>query len=459
MKIFRTVPGEGIYFREEDQEFGNAQPATEGAIVNVYDDMAYQEILGFGGAFTESAAYLYSQLTDEEKALFLRRYFDRETGLGYNFGRVAIQSCDFSLDAYQYVREGDQTLESFDISRDRRYILPFLKDALHYCHGDITLFASPWSPPAYMKDNESRFRGGVLKEEYKALWAQCYVKFIRAYEAEGVKIAAVSVQNEPNARQSWESCAYTPEQEREFIEKYLAPALDEAGLSHIKIIIWDHNKERVYDRAKAVLSSPEVEKRVWAVGHHWYTGDHFEAPRLVHERFGKVLISSEICCPITTDDVDVAERYAMEIGEDFNNFTGAFCDWNLLLSHQGGPFHNRTEKTESVAGKVFEDKAHGCYAPVLYDTEKKQVAYTPAYYYIGHFSRFVKPGARRVATTKYSRDLMTCGFVNPDGEPVLVIMNPTPRQMPVTIRHNDICTCLEMEPHSILTALLSPTLC
>lgn len=454
MKIIKTVPSQGVYFQEETVPEGNVPSDNEGYVVNVFDDVKYQEVIGFGGAFTESAAYLYAQLSEAQKRDFMEKYFSREKGIGYNFGRTHINSCDFSLDIYDYVQPGDKTLETFSLERDRRYIIPFLKDAAAYCEQELTLFASPWSPPAYMKDNEYAVGGGSLKEEYKAVWARYYAKYIQAMAAEGITISAISVQNEPKAIQTWESCHYTPEQEREFVEKYLSPALDAEGLSHIQIIVWDHNKERVYDRSKKIFASQPVRDRVWAVGHHWYTGDHYEGLRLVHEQFGKVLISSECCCPISTPDQTVAECYGMEICNDFNNYTGAFCDWNLMLSQNGGPFHNRSGETVASPGKIFEDKSQGCYAPVLWNTEKRELTYTPTYYYIGHFSKFVQRDARRIATTRYTDRLQVCGFENPDGTLVLVMMNTTDEPLPAVIRHQDICTGTELAAHSIMTVLM-----
>ncbi len=453
MKIIKSIPAQNLYYQESVSENGNVLPKQERGVVNVYDEVEYQQIMGIGGAFTESAAYNYSLLTDEQKKDFMEKYFDREKGLGYNFGRCHINSCDFSLDIYSYVQDGDQDLSTFTLERDRKYVIPFIKDAQKYTGEDLMFFASPWSPPPYMKENESAIEGGCLKQEYKMLWAKYYARYIKEMEKEGITISAVSVQNEPKAIQTWESCSYTAEQEAEFIEKYLAPALDAEGLSHIKIIIWDHNKERVYERAKQVLASPEVNRRVWAVGHHWYSGDHFEGLRLVHEQFNKVLISSEICGMIHEDPIGLAEKYAKEMCEDFNHFTSYFCDWNLLLDEQGGPFHNRNRKPQP-GQKIFEDKSRGCHAPILYNTQTKELQYTPIYYYIGHFSKFIQKGAVRVATTKHDLRLHTSAFRNPDGSLVLVVINPTNEQLPAIVRHNEVCTNAEMEPHSIMTVIL-----
>lgn len=454
MKIIKSIPNENRYFEEVIIEDGNIDSITEPAIINVFDEFEYQTVLGFGGAFTESAAYNYAQLTDEQKKDFMIKTFSRKDGIGYNFGRTHINSCDFSLDIYTYVERGDRDLSTFNIERDRKYIIPFIKDALEYCGDELVLFASPWSPPDYMKENEIAIRGGALKEEYKPVWARYYAKYIKAMREEGINISAITVQNEPNAKQPWESCSYSPEDERDFIENYLDPILDEEGLSDIKIMIWDHNKERVYDRSKRIFTSEKVKNRVWGVAYHWYSGDHFEGLRLVHEKYGKQLVSTEICGSIRENPLYLAERYGEELFGDFSNFTTAFCDWNLMLSEKGGPFHNRSSSTTSVAGIIFEDKSRGCHAPIIYNTESKELIYTPIYYYIGHFSKFVERGAKRIATTKYNKNIKTIAFKNPDGKLVVIAMNLSEREMPAVIRHNDVCTKTIMEPHSIMTAFI-----
>lgn len=444
------------YFFEESIDMGNASRDSEVAVVNIFDKIEYQEILGFGGAFTESSAYNYSLLTDENKKKFMEMYFDREKGIGYNFGRTHINSCDFSLDIYSYVQKGDETLETFDISRDKKYIIPFIKDALKYCNDELVLFASPWSPPEYMKDNQSVIGGGKLLEEYKKVWSLYYAKYIKAFADNGIKISALSVQNEPMAKQTWESCNYSDQDEKEFLEKYLIPTLNKENLSDVKIILWDHNKERIYDRTEKILKdNKELSDKIWAVGHHWYTGDHFDGLRLVHEQFDKPLICTEFCCSLADDLIQSAERYAKEICGNFNNFEIASCDWNLLLNDKGGPFHNRSKTTVSVPGVVFDDVSGGCLAPVLRNCETNELDITPIYYYIGHFSKYLMRGARRIATTKYTDALDVCAFKNPSGEIVCVIMNSSNLDLPVNIRIKDSVTEIQINAHTIKTFLLT----
>lgn len=449
-KRIETCPAEGVFFQESDVIANDFPESIEWGIVNIYDDVIYQEILGFGGAFTESSAYVFSLLDEEKKKRFLKLYFDRADGIGYNFGRTHINSCDFSLDTYSSVADGDKLLDTFSLKRERKYIIPFIKNAMEYCPEEIYLFASPWSPPAYMKDNNNMLHGGRLLDEYKSIWADYYVRYIKEMAKENIRIRCVTVQNEPAAVQTWESCNYSAEEEQEFIDKYLIHSLDSAGLADIGIMIWDHNKEKVYDRAKKILGNKKIADRVSAVAHHWYSGDHFEGPRLVWEQLHKPLVCSEFCGAITDDVNLLAERYGVEICENLNNFVIASCDWNLLLDQKGGPYHDRTAKTE---GGLLEAKDDGCFAPILYDTSENELIVTPIYYYIGHFSKYIRRGAKRVATTKHSKYLYVCAFVNPDGSKVCVILNTADTELYSTLRYRGGCTSNIMKPHSITTFL------
>ena len=454
-----TDISKNLFFYKEVLPIGNASKEAEVAVVNIFDKIEYQEILGFGGAFTESSAYNYSLLTDENKKRFMEMYFDREKGIGYNFGRTHINSCDFSLDIYSYVKKGDKILETFDISRDKKYIIPFIKDTLHYCNDELVLFSSPWSPPEYMKDNQSVIGGGKLLEDYKKVWALYYAKYIKAFADNEIKISALSVQNEPMAKQTWESCNYSAQEEKEFLEKYLIPTLNKENLSDVKIILWDHNKERIYDRTEEILKdNKELSDRIWAVGHHWYTGNHFDGLRLVHEQFGKPLICTEFCCSLADDLIQSAERYAKEICGNFNNFEIASCDWNLLLNDKGGPFHNRSKTTVAVPGVVFDDVSGGCLAPVLRNSETNELIFTPIYYYIGHFSKYLKRGAKRIAITRYTDALDVCAFRNPNGDIVCVLLNSSNLNLPVNIRIKDTVTEIQINAHTIKTFLLTESI-
>lgn len=441
IKVYESNPKDQTYYSEYDLPYGNSNVEEEGNIVNLCEEIKYQRILGFGGAFTEAAAYNYSLLDEVGKKEFIEKYFDREKGIGYNLGRTHINSCDFSLDVYSYIEDGDLALETFGIERDRKYIIPFLKDAMKVCPEEIFLFSSPWSPPAFMKTGKSAIAGGKLMDEYKKVWALYYAKYIKAYRNEGIKISALTIQNEPKAVQTWESCVWTAEEERDFIVHDLAPVLEQEGLGDIKIIIWDHNKERVYERAADIFESSEAKERVWAVGHHWYSGDHFEGLSMIHECFGKPNICTEFCSEShQADPIFTAERYAKSICGNLNHYMIASCDWNMMLDENGGPFHNRT--------------GGGCYAPVFVDSKTGALNFTPTFYYIGHFSKFIERGARRIGFTKYTQQLSVTAFENPDHSIVCVIMNANDQDAPVVLRHKKQNTAMQVKAHTIVTVVM-----
>ena len=237
----------------------------------------FQRIEGFGGAFTESAAVTWQSLTPELRKEVLEGYFGHDQGHGYTLCRVHMNSCDFSLGNYAHANTaGDVLLQNFSIERDRQTLLPFIKQAQQVAGKPINLLVSPWSPPAWMKSNGEMNNGGQLLPQYRQAWAHYFVRFIEEYTKEGLHVWGVSVQNEPAARQTWESCLYSAEEERDFVRDFLGPELNRAGLSHLRIIIWDHNRDLMVERASVVYSDPEAARYVWGTGFHWYGEDHFE---------------------------------------------------------------------------------------------------------------------------------------------------------------------------------------
>ena len=236
-------------------------------VVRVRPDETAQRVLGFGGAFTEAAGVTFSGLSEARQQEFLRAYFDEKAGHGYTLCRTHINSCDFSLGNYAYAETpGDTALADFSIDRDRKYLLPLIQRARRVAPRGFRLFASPWSPPAWMKTNGMMNNGGRLKPEYRRTWAQYYARYIQCYEAEGVGIWGLTVQNEPAATQRWDSCIYSAEEERDFVRDHLGPVLHEAGLGDRKIIIWDHNRDGMAERAAVILGDPAAARYVWARG-------------------------------------------------------------------------------------------------------------------------------------------------------------------------------------------------
>lgn len=389
-------------------------------VIAINTKETFQQHMGFGASFTEAAAYTFHEMPKKLQDDFIRACFDKETGLGYTLGRVHIHSSDFSLENYTYVKEGDKTLETFDTSREDKWVIPMIKKAEKQAEEKMQLLASPWSPPAYMKDNNDMNYGGKLLDEYKQTWAEYYVKFIESMASKDVNIWGVSIQNEPAAVQCWDSCSYTAEDERDFVKNYLGPTMHQHGHEDKAIIIWDHNRDIMVERAATVLSDPEAAKYVWGTGNHWYCSEAFENLSIVHHMFpDKHILFTEGCVELTGISTDTTgkkgyigswkngETYGRNIMGDFNNWSEGWIDWNILLNEQGGPNH-----------------VHNfCEAPLMYDRNKKELMYNTSYYYIGHFSRYIKKDALRVLTFTSLDHVHAVSFKNPDGKTVIVVQN------------------------------------
>ena len=393
------------------------QPLENEVSVFVNPEKSFQTFLGIGGAITDASAEVFARLPPEKQEEFLTAYYDKEKGIGYSLCRTPIHSCDFSSGSYTYIEEGDAALETFSIEHDRAYKIPLIKKAIQAAGGSLLLYASPWSPPAFMKDNNNMLQGGKLLPEYYDAWAMYYAKFIRAYEAEGMPIWGITIQNEPMAVQRWESCIYTAEEERDFLKDHLGPTLEREGLGDKKIVVWDHNRDLINHRANTIFEDPEAAKYAWGIGFHWYEtwagGDPmFSNLGNIRESFPtKNLLFTEGCQEGFRADRyqywQHAERYGRSIINDFNNGTVGWTDWNILLDQNGGPNH----------------VGNFCFAPLHGDTDSGELIYTPTYYYIGHFSKFIRPGAKRISTVSSRSHLLSTTFVNEDRSMVSVVMN------------------------------------
>ena len=188
---------------EEIGFYDKLSPTEKDAEIYIDPSKTFQTVLGIGGALTDASAETFYKLPKDKQQEILKAYYDPRSGIGYTLGRTHINSCDFSSESYTYVNDGDKELKSFNIARDLKYRIPFIKEVLATAGKNFTLFVSPWSPPAWMKDNNSMLHGGKLKPEYYETWAGYYGKFIQAYEKEGIPIWGLTVQNEPMASQSW----------------------------------------------------------------------------------------------------------------------------------------------------------------------------------------------------------------------------------------------------------------
>jgi len=431
--------------QKEDLSFTDfPQPDEMFPTIMVDPGKKFQVIEGFGGAFTDAAAETFYKMPADKQQEILNAYFTSDKGIGYTLCRTHINSCDFSSGSYAYDEvPGDTLLEHFSIEHDEKYRIPMIQAALKTSGNNIKIFASPWSPPAWMKTNNNMLRGGKVKPEYLGAWARYYVRFIKEYGMQGIPIWGLTVQNEPMSVQTWESCIFTGEDERDFIKKYLGPTLVMNKMTDVKLMIWDHNRGIMYQRAKTVYDDPDASKYVWGMGFHWYVGNHFDNVRLVHDGYpDKKLVFTE-GTPASYDekrlgDWQWGEQYAESIIMDINNWASGWVDWNILVDEKGGPNH----------------VGNFCIAPLIGNTKTGEIVYMNSYYYIGHFSRFVVPGARRIVSSSNDDRLLSTAFINPDGTIIVVLMNQTDRDIEFKTWLEGKAVQSKSPAHSILTMLI-----
>ena len=465
---------------------------VESNVVGLYPEYLFQEIEGFGCALTETSCYLLSKMTEEDRKAALECWFGTK-GADARFVRIHIDSCDYSLDEYQAVADPirDPELETFSISRDRKYIIPVVKEAIRLSGNSISVLLSPWSPPSQWKTppemqandaavyggyvNEIDFSkpnrcfGGRLKPEYYGSWAKYLVKYIQAYLEEGIPVTMLSVQNEANAATNWDSCVWSGAQEKDFLQNYLYPEMKAAGLSEkIGIYIWDHNKERMIEHIDAMMDETTM-GMIQGFAYHWYSGDHFQALSLLHGKYpDKILMHSESCglhipgktmafdipkdameaipeemkaamkrTPLQVDFQD-AKDYAHDLIGDINNGMNRWIDWNMIVDRTGGPRH-----------------VPGGFAAPLVAEEDNSFTKTISYHYICDIVKVVKPGARRMGLSTCKKSLEAAAVKNLDGSVGVILLNQEKKKLPVALRMEGYLCQFELPEETLSTVLLT----
>ncbi|WP_298151680.1 glycoside hydrolase family 30 protein [Flavobacterium sp.] len=445
--IYTTAENTDLKLSETDKvTFSPAEQPVEREIsIFVEPKKSFQTFMGIGGAITDASAEVFAKLSAAKQQEFLNAYYTMDKGIGYSLMRTTIHSSDFSSGSYTYIQEGDKDLKTFSIEHDRQFRIPLIKKAIQAAGGKLLLYASPWSPPAFMKSNKTMLKGGTLLPEYNQAWANYYTKFIKAYEKEGMPIWGITVQNEPMATQTWESCIFTAEAERDFLKNFLGPTMAKEGLGSKKIVVWDHNRDLMNQRANVIFSDPAAAKYAWGMGFHWYETwaggtPMYDNVQKVHEAYPtKNLLFTEGCVekfdPSKYQVWANGERYGASMINDFNNGTVGWTDWNILLDQTGGPNH----------------VSNFCLAPIHADTTTGELIYTPSYYYIGHFSKFIRPDAKRISTVASRSQLLSTSFLNTDGKMVTVVMNQSNAAVPYNLVISNKKATMEIPAHAIQT--------
>ena len=401
----------------------------------------FQTITGFGAAFTESSAYLLNKLSKKNRDTIMKAYFAKE-GANYSLTRTHMNSCDFSLSQYSYSPvENDVELEHFTIKDDEDDLIPMIKDALAISEDGFKIFASPWTAAPWMKDN-NEWVGGKLLPKYYDTWALFFSKYIDAYKAKGIDVWGFTVENEPHGNgNNWESMHYTPKEMTDFVEFHLGPKLEADGHGDKIILGYDQNRAGIKEWVDEMYRSESSSKYFHGTAIHWYESTFEVFPedlQYAHNKApNKFLIETEGCIdsqvPVWKDDAwywkkeatdwgwdwapeedkhlhpkySPVNRYARDIIGCLNNWVDGWVDWNMVLDKQGGP-------------NWFKN---WCIAPVIVDPENDEVYFTPLYYIMAHFSKYIRPGATVIGVDNSDKSLMVTAAENPDGSIVAVLFN------------------------------------
>ena len=412
-------------------------------IIEIFPDQTFQTITGIGGSFTEASAYLLNRLSPENRHAILEAYFG-DSGAKYSLTRTHINSCDFSLGNYSYAPIADDlALVHFSIQEDMDDLIPMIKDAMKLSSEGFKIIASPWTAPPWMKDNQD-WRGGKLLKEHYPTWALFFTKYLKAYQDQGINIWGVTVENEPLGNDNnWESMHFTASEMNDFVKNHLGPKLQNDGWN-IPILGFDQNRdEALFHWVDTMYGDAEAAKYYGGTAVHWYASTFEVFPEALQYAHSKAptkhLIQTEACVdaqvPVWRDDewywsanatdwgwdwapedqkylhpmyVPV-HRYARDIIGCLNNWIDGWVDWNMVLDRQGGP-------------NWFKN---WCVAPVIVDPEQDEVYFTPLYYVMSHFSKYIRPGAQRIGFKTNNENLLLTALRNTSGEVVLILFNPT----------------------------------
>lgn len=380
------------------------------------------EILGIGGAITDASAVVYDACSSEMKAKIMQAYFDPEYGLGYSVVRTTVHSCDFSPASYCYVKKWDKELKSFSIEHDLQYRIPMIQDAIATARHNLMIYASPRSPPAWMKTNKSLYQWWSLLPKYHDTRAQYLLRFIQEYEKVGINLRGLTIQNEAAASQRRESCLYTAQEEIVFALEHLRPALDQTWYENLKLIARDHNRDYMYQRAIAyreyITQHPELPKHALrGIGYHRY--ETRSNPKELYPTISDMARDFPEFALVFTEgcqegfdakrlyDRSIGRRYSAGLIRDLQQGTCLRTDWNIVLDMNGGPNHADNK----------------CFAPLHVFPEYDIIHFTPSYYHIGHISRWVTPGSHIIGINASKSHLISLAAQRPDGKIVIVVSN------------------------------------
>ena len=433
MKFLKISSSLNNYWVKEEIELNPLSNVKAEIIVN--KNKRYQKILGFGGAFTDATIENYNLLDSKQKKAFLDGYFSKE-GLNYNLGRYPMQSTDFSSYSYNYLAKDSRDLNTLSLDADKDKIA-LIKECEKVREDKLTLMLSTWSPLEWMKTNNSLYQGGHLKKEYYDDWAKYLAKVAYLLKKEDINIKMITSQNEVEAKQTWESCLFTPEEEGTFVN-YLYKYLKEYKVDDVNIMLLDHNRDLIPERISKTMKY--VTSPIYGVAYHWYDHSCFSNLTKFHEQYPDFhILMSECCVELLVDknpigDISHAEKYAYEMIQDLNNYSEGYIDWNLMLNEIGGPNH----------------VGNYCESPIMFNRNTKELMFLPSYYYIGHFSKYLDNESVRIDTVCLKEGVSAVSFVNKENKTTLIILNKENKNQLVNIELNNEMYAFDVPAHTII---------
>lgn len=420
----------------------SASPAD--AVIRIDEQQGRQAITGFGGTFTESTAYNLRRLSAAKRKEILNAFFHPDSGAGWTLLRTTINSCDAASMYYSYDETpGDTLLKQFSIQKDvDNFMIPTLQQAQDIPGASFKIFASPWTPPVWMKNTRKHNIGYLLPQYYKT-WALYFSKYISGYKQQGISISAVTPQNEPMAyQQAWDACGWTASQMNLFIKDHLGPELQKQFKDSVAIWAYDHNKKNMLAWMDTLTADPQTAEYIDGITYHWYEegeGKQFAPVLEAYKKYpGKPIIASEQgVFGLHLRDGNTAELYARDIIGNMNNGSSGWIIWGMAYDSEGKPNH---------AGNF----AH---SPVMVDMKTQGVIYNPSYYYLAHFSKFIKPGAINIPASSSDGNVLAAAFKTAENTPVTVVMNQanTAKRVKLLVRGKNYR--LALPAHSIATVL------
>ncbi|CAM3136813.1 S-layer-like y domain-containing protein [Paenibacillus lupini] len=416
--------------RQKDVSFDTDGAPSE-LTIDVDENTAYQTIDGFGGALTDSSAYVISKMEPTAKDQLMKKLFSREgDGAGFSYLRLPMGASDFATSKYTYddmpKGETDPELHNFSIEHDEEYIIPLLQQALEI-NPDLKIMGTPWTAPGWMKTTDAMEKGKLLPEYY-GVYAQYFVKFIEDYEEAGIPIDAVTIQNEPQFEPSdYSGMRMEPEDEALFVKDYLGPAFEEAGID-TKIIVFDHNWSTPQYPID-VLNDKDANKYIAGSAFHGYAGS-VDAQSLVHDQHpDKDIYFTESSGGEFASDFggNIAWDYQNLIIGATRNWARTSLKWNIALDENNGPFVGGCSDCRGIVTVVNHEENNV--------VTSSDVTYNEEFYAFGQASKFVLPGAKRIQSNTFGAgSIEDAAFLNPDGTKVLLALNSSKQSKTFKIR-------------------------